>query len=162
MGKILSKIGRKLRGWQRLSGKDRRRLMLSFVVLPLMKPGLRIFGFGNMKKVLSARSPAVTNPVRNQNLADESSIEECREITRIVNSAAYHLPFKPTCLHKSLALWWMLQREGYPSKIILGAKKEGNQFEAHAWVEYQDVILNDTEDVKERYASFDYPAVNPG
>ena len=82
---------------------------------------------------------------------------ECQNITKMVNIAAGHSLFAASCLHRSLVLWWLLGREGFASDLRLGAQKAEGQFEAHAWVEYQGTVLNDTEDVHQRFATFDAP-----
>ncbi len=82
-------------------------------------------------------------------------LTECQNIAKMVNIAAGHSPFVATCLHRSLVLWWLLGREGFASNLRLGAQKTEGHFEAHAWVEYQGTVLNDTEDVQQRFATFD-------
>ena len=53
--------------------------------------------------------------------------EAVRRASRVVPAA--------TCLTRSLALYIMLGRSGYPCEVRLGAAREGDRFLAHAWVE---------------------------
>jgi hypothetical protein len=55
--------------------------------------------------------------------------------------------FHPTCLHRSLTLWWLLRRQGVASELRIGVRKEQGRFEAHAWVERAGVALNDRADI---------------
>ena len=56
---------------------------------------------------------------------------------------------------QSLALWWLLRRQGIASDLRLGMRKDASRFEAHAWVEYLGRVLNDRNDVHRRFAPFD-------
>ena len=49
-------------------------------------------------------------------------------------------------------LWALLRRIGVEGVIRFGAKKAGESLEAHAWVEWNGVPLNDVADVRSRYA----------
>jgi len=53
----------------------------------------------------------------------------------MVNAADRHGLVHPSCLAKSLTLWWLLGRQGIPSQLRIGTRKEKEKFEAHAWVE---------------------------
>ena len=61
----------------------------------------------------------------------------------------------PTCLDESLALWWLLGRQGIRSELKVGVRKEGEKFEAHAWVECDGMALNEPEARHQHYAAFD-------
>jgi hypothetical protein len=68
----------------------------------------------------------------------------------------YNLPWA-NCLKKSLVLWWLLRRQGIEGDLQIGVRHEQDKFEAHAWVEYEGVVLNDTQDVRSRFAMFERP-----
>lgn len=76
-------------------------------------------------------------------------------MARIITAAASHHLFSISCLPRSLTLWWILRQRGMDSEIRIGVRCQGELLEAHAWVEYQKVPLNDTPDVHRRYAAFD-------
>jgi hypothetical protein len=46
--------------------------------------------------------------------------------------------------------------------VRIGTRKNGEKFEAHAWVECDGVPLNEPEGVHEHYAAFDeaFPVLN--
>jgi hypothetical protein len=62
---------------------------------------------------------------------------------------------RPTCLVESLALWWLLRREGCAAELRIGVGKLAGRFEAHAWVECNGAVLNDADEVHRHYAGFD-------
>ena len=65
------------------------------------------------------------------------------DVARLVNMASRHTPLPNTCLHRSLALWWLLERRGFDSRLQFGARKRDGVFEAHAWVEHGGLVVSD-------------------
>ena len=57
-----------------------------------------------------------------------------------VSAASRFVP-RSTCLVKALALHVLLKRAGLQSSIHFGVAKQGESFEAHAWVESQNQIV---------------------
>ena len=51
-----------------------------------------------------------------------------------VKRAAAHMPWRFTCLARSLAGRLMLMRRGVPSTIVFGVTKQTGQISAHAWL----------------------------
>jgi hypothetical protein len=74
---------------------------------------------------------------------------------RLVNSADRHGLSHPSCLAKSLTLWWLLGRQGIESQLRIGIRKQQEKFEAHAWVERDGAALNEPEERHRHYAAFD-------
>lgn len=58
------------------------------------------------------------------------------------------------CLSKSLVLWHLLRREGVMATLRVGGRKEGKQFEAHAWVELDGFAINDSGGLRESFVPF--------
>ena len=73
----------------------------------------------------------------------------------MVRAAARYGLGHPTCLQESLALWWLLGRQGIPSDLRVGVRKHADKFEAHAWVERNGIAMNEPEGLHEHYAAFD-------
>jgi len=73
----------------------------------------------------------------------------------MVNAADRHGLVHPSCLAKSLTLWWLLGRQGIPSHLRIGIRKEKETFEAHAWVERDGTALNEPDEPHHHYAAFD-------
>ena len=128
---------------RRLSGRERALLLESLVLLPLVWLGLRLFGLRRMRPLAGlART------------ASRLSGEQAQRTAGIVGLAARHGLYRATCLEESLALLWMLGRRATPASLHLGFRKDGGQFEAHAWVECGGIVLNDSTDVAQRYSAF--------
>ena len=57
------------------------------------------------------------------------------------------------CLQRSLALCLWMQQQGYDPKIRIGVRRDNPSLDAHAWVEYAGVILNDDPNLGQLYAA---------
>jgi hypothetical protein len=73
----------------------------------------------------------------------------------MVNAADRHGLVHPSCLAKSMTLWWLLGRQGIASHLRIGIRKENEQFEAHAWVERDGAALNEPDEHHHHYVAFD-------
>lgn len=58
------------------------------------------------------------------------------------------------CLTESMTLWFLLRRRGSPVRLQVGVRTL-TQFESHAWITYQGVILNDFEDAVKVFTPLD-------
>jgi len=134
--------------WRDLPPSDRRLLLALLLSLPLVSAGLRLFGLRRVSRFLS-RQPVST---RGQS---PLGVDRALALGRLVNAAAYRLPGRPACLARSVTLWWLLRRHGIESTLRIGVRTEGGRLEAHAWVELAGVVLNDSQDVGQRFAAFE-------
>lgn len=134
--------------------EDRALILRAALILPVTAIGLRLFGFQRWK----ALAEKLSRPPRmSQSLPPNLLRERALRAARAVRSAELHGPAQPNCLERSLALWWLLRREGVESELHIGARNEAGRFEAHAWVELGGKILNDVAEVHQHYARFDAP-----
>jgi hypothetical protein len=127
--------------WRRfwcLRGSERAVVLEAAAALGITWIGLRLAGFRCWKKIAErfARMVAPKPPWS----GDAKDTAE-REIARMASAAAHYLPFRTNCLEQSLVLWWLLRRRGIPADLKIGAKKEANRFEAHAWVEFDGGVI---------------------
>jgi hypothetical protein len=83
--------------------------------------------------------------------------EEVQRLASLMNAAARYLPLPATCLTRSIALVILLKKRGIKSQLRIGVRKAGASLDAHAWVEYAGIPVNDTSDVAQRYAMFSEP-----
>jgi Transglutaminase-like superfamily len=122
------------------------------VLLPLISLSLRIRGF----RATQAALQNFAIPPKTEKRAGEQTMdpERVRMTVRMVNAAARY-GLGSTCLEKSLALWWVLRREGIVSSVRIGARKASGKFEAHAWVERDGAALNEPGAEHRHYATFD-------
>jgi len=125
----------------------RLRVLMAMVVLTLSRVALAAFGFARVRRLL-ARSRAVTAR------ADDAS--RARAWAKAVVRAGQRLPFRTTCLDRSIALWWLLRATRIGGEIRIGVRA-GEPLEAHAWVEHAGVVLYDDE--APGFAAFDDPVL---
>jgi hypothetical protein len=128
--------------WQkfsRLSGHERGVALQAAGGLLATWLGLRLAGFRRWKSVLAHLAPSANTTARQQDPSQRNSAEV---IARLVAAAARNVFFGTNCLEQSLVLWWLLRRRGISALLRIGARKEFNRFEAHAWVEVDGAALD--------------------
>ena len=69
-------------------------------------------------------------------------------------AAAYHGIGDPGWFESSLALGWLLARQGIASYLHVGIRKDGETFKAHAWVECGGATLIEPEMQHRHFAAF--------
>jgi hypothetical protein len=165
-----------LRAFFSLPRGERRLLLLAIIGLPATAVLLRLVGFNRCYAGLRRLVRPKAGIERPPNML------RAYRIARLVRLANGRLPPAANCLQRSLVLWTLLRRHGVESDLRIGVRKErlpfappaanaglqnllrlqpDTHFEAHAWVEWQGVVLNDTPTVRQRYAAFDRPIL-PG
>ena len=89
--------------------------------------------------------------------SDGSNCAQVTELTvRMLSAAARYGIGTPSCLEKSLALRWLLAKQGIATDLRIGVRKAGGKFEAHAWVEKGGrVLVSDFDAEHQHYAAFD-------
>jgi hypothetical protein len=118
--------------------------------LPLVRMSLRLRGFRATQRSLQLRSARQAAA-----LANASSPDLTQEVCRMVLAAARFSPISFTCLERSLVLWHLLARHGIATHLRIGARKTGEKFEAHAWVERDGKVICDPDGVHLHYAVFE-------
>jgi len=131
-----------------LSRKDRRLLLQSVLLLPVIHIALLLLGYHRLRGVMEKLIPL--QPI-DATISETEILGRAREIARIVSIAAQHGLYKGTCLRRSLLAWWFLRREGIQSEICFGVRMIDRQLEAHAWVERNGTVINDSAKVHENY-----------
>jgi hypothetical protein len=141
--------------WERIRrfsalGRTARGLFLrAAALLPLISLSLRLHGFRKTQAFLQRFLSASNNE------ADSAAPDRAALTVRMVRAAVRHGFGHPTCLEESLALWWLLGRQGIASALRIGVRKQDEKFEAHAWVEREGTALNEPESLHAHYAAFD-------
>ncbi len=122
----------------------------ALVMLPLVSLSLRLRGFHStrltLQKTLRHSTPQMDSASLNKQVALTA---------HMVNAADRRGPVHPSCLAKSLTLWWLLGRQGITSRLRIGIRKENDKLQAHAWVEREGVALNEPEERHRHYAAFE-------
>jgi len=142
---------------QRLSGNERRLLTQALVLLPLTFWGVYALGVSRWHHFLAQLASLGTTSNRGNKVSvaaectlanlDAAAIEQARVIARTVKIAAENGAYQARCLQQTLVLWCLLRRNDIESEIRFGARKEGGELQAHAWVEVGGVALNEDSDV---------------
>ena len=139
----------RLRRFSALERPARWLFLRAAALLPLVSLSLRLRGFRKTQAFLRKFLSLPSRP------ADISVSSSANLTVRMVRAAVRTGIGHPTCLDESLALWWLLGRQGIRSELKVGVRKEGEKFEAHAWVERDGLALNEPEARHQHYAAFD-------
>ncbi len=130
-------------------------VLASLLLFTGTRIGLKLFGFRRTYGTLK-RSASNKRGSREPESAASKKVL-AKELTNAVQRANNTYALQDVnCLPESLTLWWLLRRRGIEADLRLGARKMGELFGAHAWVEYEGMVLNDTEDVRLIYVPFDF------
>jgi len=122
----------------------------AMVLLPLIALSLRWRGFRATQEALQR---FLSSP--NEKPDDALVGRDVAVTAHMVDAADRHGLVHPSCLTKSLTLWWLLGRQGISSRLRIGIRKEKEKFEAHAWVERDGTAVNEPEGHHRHYAAFD-------
>jgi len=119
------------------------------VLLPAVRMACGFVTFARLQRL----SGCMARPSRANSLHPEAT-------ARLVRIAAEHNLYRARCLEKSLVLRWILCRHGVDARIILGARKEDKEMQAHAWVEVDGVSLDDANDIHRPFSPFEKTATS--
>jgi Transglutaminase-like superfamily len=133
--------------WKRLSGYERSLLSQSLLLLPLSAIALHYLGFRRLYAACARFGGTFVSDV-------PDSLSLAFQTAQMVHLANRKGIWRANCLQQSLVLWWLLQRQGINCDLRIGVRKASGKFEAHAWVEYQGIVLNDTQNIHEEFAPF--------
>lgn len=138
----------KARTWKKFSSTERWFLLQALILLPAIALSLKIWGFKRTHSLLTYFLPPQPSPPLS------NSPDRLFTTANMVKIAAKYYKWA-TCLRKSLALWYLLRRQGIAAELQIGTRFEVGEFQAHAWVEYQGYIVGDRQGVKQHYVAFD-------
>jgi hypothetical protein len=140
----------RLRRFRALERPAQRLFLRALLLLPLVSLSLRWRGFRGTQATLER---FLSNGSAGQ---DSAEVDKRAALTaHMVNVADRCGLVHPSCLPKSLTLWWLLGRQGIAADLRIGIRKENEKFAAHAWVERNGVALNEPEEHHLHYAAFD-------
>jgi len=98
--------------------------------------GLRLFGYVRMRHWIEVASASETS-----RQATPEDIAEGERLARLASIAGRHSPIATTCLRQSLLLFFLLRRGHMSPEIMIGVRRQGASFDAHAWVRLGGVAL---------------------
>jgi Transglutaminase-like superfamily len=149
----MAELVRSWRSFRGLSWAQRGLLAKAWLLLPVVAIGLRLFGFRRIQARLERA--ATIRPGR-------EDLAAAQNVARMVQSAARWSPVHPSCLPRSLVVWWLLRRQDLAAGLRIGVARPDGRFAAHAWVEHGGVALGEAENLEERFSSFEETALTRG
>ncbi|HVO58616.1 MAG TPA: lasso peptide biosynthesis B2 protein [Dongiaceae bacterium] len=142
----------RLRRFSALPRREKALFLQACALLPCVKLSLALRGFGPTRRFFlrteqerKAGPDALLAPV--ERAAAESA-------SRMVLAAVRNSVLRYSCLERALTLSWLLARQGIVSRLRIGVRKDGEKFEAHAWVECGGAVLAEPESAHLHYAAF--------
>jgi hypothetical protein len=126
---------KKLQKFLALDSDERYLLLEAFFLLNGIRLGFVLLEFSVLQKGLSKLG------------RPESHHDRCqsRSVSRIIWAVEVSTHFSPggaKCLARALAVQVLMQRQGYDPKLQIGVIKNSTQdFRAHAWIEYQGMVV---------------------
>lgn len=132
-----------------LTWSERWWLTQGLLLLPLIAMALHFYGLCRLQALLARGVP------RPKERLDPADLGMVLGMARMLRIAARCGCYQAACLPRSLVLWWWLRRLGIGSELRIGVRQESGTFAAHAWIECQGLVLNDTADIHQYFAAFD-------
>lgn len=118
-----------------LSRSKKKLLLYAFVLLNGIRLALWMFPFGLVKRQLAAVSTAWVCPAAKPPIA-------LALIVKAVAIAGRHTPGKARCLVRALTTQALLNHYRYPHQLHIGVMKKADcSVEAHAWIEYEGLVI---------------------
>ena len=145
----LKLLTRKFKTYLKLSPWERKLLWYALALFPVIALSLQLGGLGRTQKLISRLSLPLPQ------VSAQYKLARVWQTTRIVNITSRYYFFLHNCLRQSLLLCWLLHNQGIVSELRIGVQCQGEKFQAHAWVEYEGYPLNDSADVRKRFATFE-------
>ena len=128
----------RFRRFRRLSGFERGVVLEALIALPVAWLAVRLLGFRVCRGAFEERARAA----RNSSFFETDTLNIAKRIARLGAVTASNVFFRTSCLEYSLVLCRLLRRRGMNATLRIGARKEADRFEAHAWVEMAGNVVD--------------------
>jgi hypothetical protein len=128
----------RFRRFRRLSGFERAVVLEAVITLPVVWLAVRLLGF----RICRAAFEEPARAARNSRFLETDTLNIAKRIARLEVVTAANLFFRTSCLEQSLVLCRLLRRRGMNATLRIGARKEADRFEAHAWVEMAGNVVD--------------------
>jgi len=120
-------------------------LIKSWFIMLYVRLRMDLTPFRSWKHWLINQPAEMIKPLNN---GEKSRIITYRRM--ITLASRYHL-INANCLPKSLTLKWMLEKDNIHCELKLGLNLDSKDFHGHAWLQRNEIVLNDNHDVALRY-----------
>jgi hypothetical protein len=141
-------LARKQRTLRKLSRENRTLLLQALLLFPLVAASLRLFGMARTQSILSRMMKIGLGK------STRSSPNQLEETVRLVDAAHRYNRLWSNCLKRSMVLWFFLRRRRIEADLRIGVRRSRRGLDAHAWLEYRGLVVNDDKDVHEHFAVF--------
>jgi hypothetical protein len=121
------------------------------VLLGATAAALRVGGLARVRRVLALWS----NRAPRRSKALETQAAAIAAATIVSDVAATARLLRARCLTRSLVLEAMLRRAGIDAELKVGARREGQRWRAHAWVEWQGQPLAEPAGIASTFAALE-------
>ncbi|WP_286925405.1 MULTISPECIES: lasso peptide biosynthesis B2 protein [Lysinibacillus] len=75
--------------------------------------------------------------------------KDIRKLLKKIDKVCFWFFGNAQCLHRSLIGFKLIRKKGIPVQLIIGVKKF--PFSSHAWLVYEDKVINDVQSVSQSY-----------
>jgi hypothetical protein len=142
----MDRLRSKICAASRLSWADRMLFFRDWVLLFTIDLSLRIFSFKHVQEFLSRRWK------EHASRAPEQTINTITHMKKILSLARRNHLYPMTCLRYALALQTLLCQLGIQSDLRFGVIKEGDDLNAHAWLEMDGTPISEPERITSRFS----------
>jgi len=143
-------LRRRWRGFTALEPGDRLLFLMLWGQLGMVSVLLHLLALRRTRRLLTyliLRKPSDPAGI-------DQAMAYAQRIRKLAWKASRHLPFDASCLHQYLLIWWSLRRRGLGAELRIGVDNR-EEFLAHAWVELEGRLVNESPEVTEKYRPFD-------
>lgn len=130
-----------------LSRAEQHLFLQAVCLLPVMACLPRIFGLQKVQSWVE-RSNSRFGRKKPETRTDANAIAS------VVLSAARYGFVRGSCLSRSMTLCYLLKRHGCAAGLRLGGRRVGESFEAHAWVEFDGRVFDESPDLRRFFTPF--------
>lgn len=130
-----------------LSRAEQHLFLQAVCLLPIMACLPRIFGLQKVQSWVE-RSNSRFGKSKPETKAGANTIAS------MVLSAARYGFVRGNCLSRSMTLCYLLKRHGCTACLRLGGRRVGESFEAHAWVEFDGRVFDESPDLRRSFTPF--------
>jgi hypothetical protein len=120
------------------------------ILFPFLAVALKVFGYKHISQFLTRTSP---NPLV-KSYPREHAIRIALMLGQVINAASARGLRQATCLERSMMLWWILRCLRISTNLRVGIRREDGHILAHAWLEFDGIVINDRGDIGRLYLPF--------
>ena len=130
-----------------LSLKDKLKTVIYSLIFHLYLVTFRLLGFKKCKSIID-------KSIVSKKSEDNSASGKIMKESKIIGYSTGNTLFKASCLEKSLFSYFILGLYGFNCNLKIGINDNSDDFSAHAWIEFNNKVINDNIDVLKNFSSF--------